>query len=339
MKKILLSLLMLPVFIFTGCDTVNLDNQKEKDLIVYTSHSDSFSKEIIDKFEKETGINLYIVNGGTGLLLERLEKEKDEPLADIIWGGSISVLQENEALFDEYYSANENNIYDDYKNENGKITRFSVNPSVLIVNEKLSNGINIEGFNDLLNPKLKGKIIGAKPEKSSSGYEHLINQLYAMGDGNPDNGWNYVEELVNNIDGNLTGSSSTVYKKVISGDYVVGLTYEEPAVKASKEDDNIKVVYPKEGTIAKADGIALIKNCKQRKNAEKFLDFVTSKEVQQMMTSDLNRRAVRNDIEGDGAMMDFNSIKTITDDENWVLSNKQNILDKFNKCLDGGLNE
>jgi hypothetical protein len=47
--------------------------------------------------------------------IERIEQEKDEPLADIIWGGSISVLQENEALFDEYYSANENNIYDDFE--------------------------------------------------------------------------------------------------------------------------------------------------------------------------------------------------------------------------------
>ena len=38
---------------------------------------------------------------------------------------------------------------------------------------------------DLLKPELKGRIASPTLSTSSSAYEHLINMLYAMGDGEP----------------------------------------------------------------------------------------------------------------------------------------------------------
>lgn len=63
-------------------------------------------------------------------------------------------------------------------------------------------------------------------------------------------------------------------------------------------------------------------------NAKKFIDFVTSKEAQNVVATQLNRRSVRNDVEGEG-LESFNSIKVIKDDENWVNENKQTMLDKY----------
>ena len=329
MKKIISIVLSISFFIImAGC---NVMDRSENNLIVYCSHSASFYGPIVKRFEEDTDIKVYVVHLGTGDLLERIEKEKDNVLGDVMWGGSLSALAPYKEYFEEYKSSNEDSIYPDYQNSDGKVTSFSVVPSVLIVNKDVTKDIKIEGYEDLLNPQLQGKIIGANPEKSSSAYEQLINQLYAMGNGNPDNGWQYVQSLNKNMKGNIVSSSSSVYKKVVSGDYGVGLTYEEPGLKCSKENKNIEVVYAKEGTIAKADGVAIIKGAKQVDNAKKFIDYVTGNKAQTLLANELNRRSVRKDVKGSDGMKSTDDIKLIYDDEEWVLNNKENIISKFNE--------
>ena len=61
------------------------------------------------------------------------------------------------------------------------MTRFTAVPSVIMINTNLIGDIKIEGYEDVLNPELKGKIAYSDPAKSSSSFEHLVNMLYAMG--------------------------------------------------------------------------------------------------------------------------------------------------------------
>ena len=98
--------------------------------------------------------------------------------------------------------------------------------------------------------------------------------LYAMGNGNPDNGWAYVEKLCGNLDGKLLSGSSAVYKCVADGEYTVGLTFEEGGAKYVADGAPVKLVYMKEGVISKPDGIYIIKNAKHMENAKKFIDFI-----------------------------------------------------------------
>ena len=91
------------------------------------------------------------------------------------------------------------------------MTRFTDVPSVLLVNTDLAGEGKIEGYEDLLNPRLHGKIAMADPALSSSSYEQLINMLYAMGKGNPEDGWDYIRSLADNLDGNLLESSAAAF--------------------------------------------------------------------------------------------------------------------------------
>lgn len=67
-------------------------------------------------------------------------------------------------------------------------------------------------------------------------------------------------------------------------------------------------------------------------NAKKFIDFVTSKDAQTVVATQLNRRSVRKDVKSEG-LESFDDIKLITDDEDWVNSNKQNMLDKYKEIF------
>lgn len=199
-----------------------------------------------------------------------------------------------------------------------------------MVNTDLIGDIEVNGYEDLLNPKLKGKIANCDPSKSSSSYEHLINMLYAMGNGNPDDGWDYVKKLCKNLDGKLLSGSSAVYKGVADGEYTVGLTFEEGAAKYVADGAHVKIVYMKEGVISKPDGVYIIKDAKHMENAKKFIDFITGKDAQTMITEKLNRRSVRTDVPAPSYLPAKEKLNIITDDENLVNDKKEEWLEKFN---------
>lgn len=198
-----------------------------------------------------------------------------------------------------------------------------------MVNTDLIGDIKIEGYEDLLNPELKGKIAHCDPSKSSSSYEHLINMLYAMGNGDPEQGWGYVEKLCENLDGKLLSGSSAVYKGVADGEYTVGLTFEEGGAKYVADGAPVKLVYMKEGVISKPDGVYIIKDANNMANAKKFIDFVTGKDAQTIIIEKLNRRSVRTDVPAPNGLEKIENINLIYDDEELVVEKKQEWLDKF----------
>ncbi|WP_252229689.1 extracellular solute-binding protein [Clostridium sp. ZBS15] len=333
-NKVIIQLFIVSIFIigiFGGCNTFKITN-KNNDLIIYTSHPKEFSNPIISEFEKKTNIHVNLVKASTGELLKNIEEENNAPLGDVIWGGSVAALKSRTDFLEEYISKNEENIYKDYRNSDGKITRFTIMPSVLIVNLDLAKDTKIDGFEDLLNPELKGKIAVANPAKSSTALESLTNQLYAMGNNNPDEGWPYIESFLGNTENKMLNSSSAVFNKVIDGEYTVGLTYEG-ALKYISTDDPVKIVYPKEGIIANPDCVAIIKGAEKMENAKKFIDFLTSKEVQTMVSEDLCRRSVRSDVQSE-KFEDFNKLNIIRQDENWVLNNKHEIIKKYENIIE-----
>ena len=136
-------------------------------------------------------------------------------------------------------------------------------------------------------------------------------------------------EYAKNLDGKLLSGSSAVYKGVADGEYAVGLTFEEGGAKYVADGAPVKLVYMKEGVISKPDGIYIIKNAKHMENAKKFIDFITSKKAQTLITQQLHRRSVRDDVDAPVGLLPKAEIKSITDNEEVVNKNKKAWLDKF----------
>ena len=333
MKRIIITTLF-TLSLCLGCSSEK--SASSNSLVIYCPHPLDFINPLVDDFKaKNPDINVDVIAAGTGELLKRVESEKDNPLGDILWGGSLNTIRLKIDLFENYTSTNEVNIAEFYKNVEGPITRFTTIPSVLMVNTNLSKNIKIEGYGDLLNPALKGKIACADPSASSSAFEHLVNMLYAMGNGNPEKGWDYVKKLCANLDGKLLSGSSAVYKGVADGEYTVGLTFEEGGANYVVSGSPVKLVYMKEGVVFKADGIYIIKNAKNMENAKKFVDYATSYDAQKTINEKLNRRSVRDDLPPSEILLSVDKINVIKDDDATVEANKQNWLNKFKDIFTG----
>ena len=151
------------------------------DIVIYSPNSEGLLNATIPLFEEKYGVNVELIQAGTGELVKRIQSEKNDPYADVLFGGSWSLMYTNEDLWEPYVSANDGNVIDAYKNKCGFITGNVLDGSVLIVNTDLIGDIKIEGYEDLLNPALKGKIATADPANSSSAFAHLTNMLLAMG--------------------------------------------------------------------------------------------------------------------------------------------------------------
>ena len=342
-KRLLFTAVLLLLLSLTGCADREvgspMDLKTDEALVIYCPHPLDFINPVVSEFEERTGIRVQVQTGGTGELLEMVAEQK-QPRCDIFWGGSLSTTIERRELFAPYISENENMVRPEFCNVEGNMTRFTDVPSVLMVNTNLIGDISIRGYEDLLQPQLRGRIAMAAPAVSSSSYEHLINMLYAMGHGDPENGWDYVEAFCANLDGNLLESSSAVYKGVAEGRYTVGLTFEEGAAHYVAGDSAaVKLVYMEEGVISKPDVVCIAAGAEHMDEARAFVDFVTGRDAQTMIATTLDRRSVRTDVEEPDYLPDKDSIYIIYDDPAVVNENKQRWLARFDEIFRATLTE
>ena len=299
------------------------------ELIIYSPHPLNFINPLVDEFEAQTGIRVEIIAAGAGELLTRIQAEQENPQGDILWGGSLSTVRPQMDLFEVYRSANEDYVQPGLENVEGSLTRFTDIPSVLMVNTDLIGDIQVRGYADLLNPALRGRIAFADPVSSSSSFEHLVNMLFAMGNGDPEQGWDYVEALLENLDGVLLGGSSAVHRGVADGEYLVGLIFEEAAASWVADGAPVEIVYMEEGVVFKPDGIYIIRDARNMDNAKAFIDFITSREAQTIIAEQLNRRSVRVDVPASETLKAREDIHIIFDDEELVDARKYEWLDRF----------
>nr|CRL16826.1 Fe3+ ABC superfamily ATP binding cassette transporter, binding protein [Lacticaseibacillus paracasei] len=197
----------------------------------------------------------------------------------------------------------------------------------------MTKGMNIKGYGDLLNKDLKGKIATADPANSSSAFAQLTNMLAAEGGYTSKKSWNYVKDLFTLVDGKISSSSSNVYKTVSDGEMAVGLSYEDPTVQLLNDGAKVKIVYPEEGTVFLPASAAIVKKAKNMDNAKKFIDFLVSKNVQDTLGTTTTNRPVRIGAKTSSNMKPYKDIKKITEDYDYVIKHKDDIVKKYNEIF------
>ena len=302
------------------------DASNERCLVVASPHPVDFMRPLINEFETETGIKVILKRCGTSEAIEMMENGE---VVDVLFGGSILSVGPYDDIFLPYRSTNIDSFYEEYRDVGDGMICFTDMPSILMVNTDLIGNISINGYEDLLDPRLKGRIAYADPDRSSSSFEQLINMLYAMGDGDPEKGWDFEKEFVRQLDGKLLPGSSDVYNGVAEGEYIVGLTFEEAAITTMKSGRHVRIIYMKEGVVSTPDGIYINKNTKNPEDAEIFVDFMTSYDTQNVISGNLGRRSVRTDVEPSGFVRDKSSLNIIEVDHQTVYEHKEEWIDKF----------
>lgn len=307
-------------------------------LVVYSPDFDEELDIFIDSFtETYPGITVETVNAGAGELRARLKAEAANPTADVMLGGLVYADATTDAdLFDPYIPAADATLPKAMRNNtDGLLTYRDVQLVCLLVNktEAARAGVTITGYADLLDPRLKGRIISADPAASSSAWNQLSTMLAVMGGYESDAAWEYVEALVRNLDGVAAGSSSAVYTAVAHGEYVVGITYEAPCVSLIEHGmgDELEIVYPTEGVNAILGCVAMVKGCRNRTNAALFIDSCVSDKVQARLAASTIRQANTDLPTTNRALTPYADIKLVDRDEAYLAAHRKEILERYRR--------
>ncbi len=341
MKK-LLSLILVALFVLCCCTAVaeekpawvREDPSSIGDTVVVYSTLDDAQQLTVENiwYEYYPDCTIEWISDSVGKLIARARGEVKNPYADVIFGG----LFESDGtvyhdLFQQYTSsiADQLTKLDPY----GYYTLFDIQYMALVVNKDLEKelGFEITSYADLLRPELKGKIIQADPTASSSAYRQFHTILALMGEEfGDDKAWEYLDALIANCDGVITTSSSTVFKSVIAGEYVVGLTYENIVEMQITQNgaDNIRLVYPTEGNTACASGIAMIKDAPHYEAAAAFIDFVASAEYHQARSEENCARGTNGSITYGNYPSD-EELGVVAIDWEWLGAQKASLMEKW----------
>lgn len=298
---------------------------QEDRLVIYTSHKEEVYSPIVKEFEERTGIWVQVETGGTNELLERIAAEADAPAGDVMFGGGVESLAAYEDYFEPYVCTEAGQLKAGARSEGDFWTPFSSLPIVLIYNTKLVSPGELTGWADLLDPRWKGKIALADPTVSGSSYTAVLTLLTCL----PGENWTLLDRLVENLDGAVLADSGDVVGNVASGAFYIGATLEETALKRLAQDSDIGIVYPAEGTSAVPDGSALIAGAPHGDNARLFLDFVQSRDVQQLVVSDFFRRSVRVDVADPDTLTAGRTFQTIAYDVHWAAGLKEEFTSRW----------
>lgn len=301
---------------------------EEQKLIVYTSHKEEVYGPIVKEFEERTGIWIEVRDGGTTELLEEIRREAGRGTCDVMFGGGVESYEAYQDCFEPYVCGQNERLDDEYQSLDGRWTPFTELPIVFIYNNKLVEEDEApSSWGEFLTGRWRGKIAFADPRKSGSSYTAVATMAQVL-----DMEIRLLlENFVTALEGNISAGSGEVVDEVSAGIRLVGVTLEETARKRIALGADIAMVYPDEGTSAVPDGCALVKGAPHRVNAEKFIDFTVSDDVQRLAEDQFCRRSVRKDIrqENTGSIM-----KIVDYDVAWASRYQDEILGIWAELVD-----
>ncbi|OLU44808.1 extracellular solute-binding protein [Faecalibaculum rodentium] len=312
-------------------------------LVIYSPNSDTEIENELAAFqEKYPDIQVDLQSMGTGDCVARIEAESENPQADVMWGGmNYGVYKQNPDLWEKYVSKNDENVDENYRNDTGYFSNYVLSGSgAFIKNDKLLKelGVEVNSYEDLLQPELKGKIAMGDPTSSSSAWAELTNMLLVKGGYDSEEAWDYVQKFIDNLDGKIISSSSQVYKGVIDGEYAVGVSYEDPVVQAiidNKDNPNVEIsmCYPKEGAVWLPAAAAMVKDAPNKENAQLFLDFLQSKDCQEIISRLTVRPADTSLKQENEAMKPFSDINVAYEDIEYCADHKDEWQNRWTEMM------
>jgi iron(III) transport system substrate-binding protein len=300
------ALLLILAAVYPG--TMAMAQQK---VVIYSSNDDTLHKLAFGAFTKETGIEVEPVSAGSGVVIKRIQTEKDRPGGDIIWGVSRSLLDTNKQYFSTYTSKNKDATPAEFREAGDLWIGNNLHLMAILQNTKvLPEAEGPKTWADLLDPKWKGKIAFTDPANSGSAYSTVTMLVDLFGGG--DAGWAKVKQLIANT--KVLNRSSLVFQGVGNGEYPLGISLEYAGYIWAKGGAPVKTIYPADGTIVQMEGVAVIKGGPNSEGAKAFVDFINRKDVREMIIKETFRRPARQDLDLanlPGSMPALSSLKVL----------------------------
>lgn len=276
---------ILGMMVLAFCSMENV--QAAGKLTVYCSVQNSVCEDITNTFAEKYGVETKFIHGGTGTIFGRINAEKGNPQADVWYGGTIEPhFQAGQlGLLEKYRSPAQQDILPQFKSltESAKGDFTSIVYMLVlgfgINTEKLKAlGVNPpQKWHDLLDPRLKGEVQLPDPRSSGTTYTIIATLIQLWGE---EKAFEFLKSLDQNISQYV--KSSLVTANLSRGESAVTVGFVHSYATEKEKGAAVEAVLPQDGVGYALGGASILKNARNLDNAKLFMDWVLSKEVQEL---------------------------------------------------------
>ncbi|MBI2296511.1 MAG: Fe(3+) ABC transporter substrate-binding protein [Betaproteobacteria bacterium] len=263
---------------------------QERVLNLYSSRHYQTDESLYNGFTKQTGIKINRIEGTEDALLERLKNEGPNSPADVLITVDVARLWRAQQmnLFQPVKSpVLEQRIPSHLREPGGHWFGFSKRARVIVYNKQLVNPADVQDYEDLAHPKMKGKVC-----TRSLGHVYNLSLMSALID---HLGEAKAQQWAQGIKANLArdpkGGDTDQIRSVAAGECQVAIsnTYYYVRLASSKKPDEraaaekVGVIFPNQksfGTHINISGGGVLRHAPNRENAFKFLEYLAGDQAQ-----------------------------------------------------------
>ena len=275
------------IFMLAGLSATSAVAQE---LNLYSSRHYQTDEALYSNFSKTTGIKLNRIEAGEDPLIARIINEGAASPADVLVTVDAGRLwrAEQAGLFQPIQSKVLNErLPANMRTADGQWFGFSARARVIIYNKLTINPADVQNYEDLASPKMKGKVC----TRSGS---HIYNLslmsalIEHLGEAKAEQ---WARGVVDNFARAPKGGDTDQILGVASGECGVAITntyYYVRLMKSTKPEDQKVIaatglIWPNQksfGTHMNVSGAGVIKTARNKDAAIKFLEYLTSNEAQ-----------------------------------------------------------
>lgn len=250
-------------------------------LVLYTN---DFEKIIGQKFEKDTGIKLDVVKMSGGELLARIAAEQSNPQWDIIlYDGDYALfnLDKNQQLLTGVQVKNGDQLTDEAKKllpSNRAFYPVGISSACVIV-QRPDAGIALRGYQDLLNPALKGKVGMADPAIAAPAYPCVAGLFHQWG---AEPAQKFFSTLFDN-QLQVLRTNAPVARALQSGQLSAALLTSQNAYTLKQKQPEMKIIWPEAGTPATVRAVGIQARTTHASDAKTFINWMLEPATQQYL--------------------------------------------------------
>ncbi|MGW7287910.1 2-aminoethylphosphonate ABC transporter substrate-binding protein [Streptomyces sp. NPDC054847] len=277
----------------------------EKTVTVYSAdglkgeNGDGWYDRVFKDFEKETGIRVAYVEGGSGEMVQRALREKRNTQADVLVTLPPFIQQaDSKGLLQAYEPEGSDQVGDGDKSGDGKWTSVVNNYFSFIYNKKELKEAP-KTWQELLDGKFRNRLQYSTPGVAGDGTAVVIKAMHDFGGQEP--AMEYLEKLqANNV--GPSSSTSKLAPKVDKGELLVANGDVQMNFAQSRSMPNLGIWFPagdsgRPTTFALPYAAGLVTDAPHTANGKKLLDFMLARKAQQQVSEIGGGFPARKDVE------------------------------------------
>ncbi|WP_086235115.1 extracellular solute-binding protein [Campylobacter devanensis] len=257
--------------------------------------------KLVNMFESQTGIKINIIKDKEQMAKMNAPDSK----ADLFMGMDVSTfakLQNDGKLAPAKSKIIDSIVPANLKDENNEWIGLSKRARVIVYDKKAIDPKLIQNYEDLAKPELKGKLL---MRTSNVSFNRSLLASIIANDGE-DKAKEWAKGTLNNLARDPKGGDREQARGVYEGIGAVGVMnsyYIITLLNSKKQSDqetakSLGVIFPNQdgrGTHINISGIALLKSSQNKDAAIKFIEFMLSKEAQEILVSTSHEYPVNKD--------------------------------------------